>query len=110
MSTVEYDDIYHITNSTYDDAYKRLMQKESIVLDTVNRVINHKEEEKRKKGLLYVPVNILIYRIFETIKNVFIDLSKRKPLQNVLNEKRIPYIGCFIIICCLCFLILDIFK
>lgn len=110
MSSIEYDDIYHITNSNYDDAYKQLMQKESVVLDTVNRVINQKEEAKRKRGLLYVPVNVLIYRIFETTKNVFVDLSKKKPLQDVIHENRIPYLGCFIIICCLCFLILDIFK
>lgn len=109
-ASVEYEDIYNLTMNTNiyndDDEYNKLMSKETVVLDTLNRVVNQKEEEIRQKGLVDTPVNIVVYKVFHTIQTVMKELYKRKPLHLVFNKDRELYIGVFVVFVCVCFIIL----
>jgi hypothetical protein len=108
--SVEYEDIYNTTMDknifNNDDEYNKLMEKETVVLDTVNRVVNQKELEKTSKSMLDSPVNIVVYRVFTVVKNVFKELYNRKPLEEVFRDDRRLYIGLFIVFCSVCFIIL----
>lgn len=110
MTSVEYDDIYNTTieKTIYnnDDKYNELMNKESVVLDTVNRVVNQVETEKNTKNMIDTPVNIVVYRVFQTMIAVFKEMSERKPLREIFREDRRIYIGMFIVFCSVCFIIL----
>nr|QOI90430.1 hypothetical protein HWQ62_00294 [Pyramimonas orientalis virus] len=110
MTSVEYEEIYNSTTSDVlygnDDEYTKLMEKEQIVLDTVNRVVNQKELEQSQKNMLDAPVNVVVYRVFVVMKNVFKELYNMKPLDQVFKEDRRLYIGLFIVFCSVCFIIL----
>ena len=110
MTSLEYDDIYNMTleNTIYgdDDEYNKLMTKEKVVLDTINRVVNQKEKEKINKTLLDSSVQFVVYKTFLTVKNVLSELYNRKPINQVFNEKRLLYIGIFIIFISVCFIVL----
>lgn len=110
MTSVVYEDIYNTTMDSNifnnDDEYNKLMEKEAVVLETVNRVVNQKEYEKSHKGMLDSPVNVVVYRVFTVMKNVFKELYNRKPIDQVFRDDRRLYIGLFIVFCSVCFIIL----
>ena len=108
--SLEYEDIYNTTMDKNifddDDEYNKLMEKETVVLDTVNRVVNQKELEKTSKSMLDSPVNVVVYRVFTVVKNVFHELYKKKAITEVFRSDRQLYIGMFIVFCSVCFIIL----
>jgi hypothetical protein len=110
MTSVEYDDIYNTTmeKTIYnnDDEYNKLMKKEAVVLDTVNRVVNQVENEKTNRSMVDTSVSIVVYRVFQIMTAVFKELSMRKPIKEVLTEDRRLYIGMFIVFCSVCFIVL----
>tara|TARA_Y100000389_G_C16994828_1_gene286677 strand:- start:135 stop:479 length:345 start_codon:yes stop_codon:yes gene_type:complete len=110
MTSVEYDDIYNLTmeKNIYnnDDEYNKLINKETVVLDTLNRIVDQKEEEKRKKGMVDAPINIVVYKVFKTIEMICRELYKRKPIHLIFNKERQLYIGMFVVFCSVCFIIL----
>ena len=110
MTSVEYEDIYNLTmdNNIYndDDEYNKLLNKESVVLDTLNRIVDQKEEDKSNKGMLEAPINIVVYKVFKTVEMVSKDLYKRKPIHLIFNKERQLYIGMFVVFCSVCFIIL----
>lgn len=110
MTSVEYDDIYDILMKDIvynnDDEYLQLMNKEKVVLETVNKVINQKEEEKLHKSMLDTSVKMVVYRTFKVINVMIEEIYKRKPLHEVFRSDRRLYIGLFIIFCCVCFMFL----
>lgn len=110
-TSVEYDDIYKsaMQNTIYnnDDEYTALMNKEQVVLDTVNRVVNQVETAKQnQKSMVDTPVNVVVYRVFNTITTVFKEIYERKPLGQVLREERRLYVGLFVVFCSVCFIVL----
>jgi uncharacterized BrkB/YihY/UPF0761 family membrane protein len=109
-SSVEYDDIYSTTmqSTIYnnDDEYTTLMNKENVVLDTVNRVVNQVETAKHNQSMVDTPVNIVVYRVFKTMTTIFKEIYERKPLGEVFREERRLYVGLFIVFCSVCFIIL----
>lgn len=111
-ASAEYEDIYLATLNSVndDDAYHTLMNKEEIVLETVNRMMNKKEMEKNAKGVMYTPVNIVVYRVFTIIKNIFQELSEGQSINFVFRAERRLYIGLFLVFCSLCFIILYKFN
>ena len=110
MTSVEYEDIYNLTmdNNIYnnDDEYNKLINKESVVLDTLNRIVDQKEDEKRKKGMVDAPINIVVYKVFKTIEMICREMYKRKPIHLIFNKERQLYIGMFIVFCSVCLIIL----
>ena len=109
-TNVEYEDIYNTTMDknifNNDDEYNKLMAKEDVVLDIVNRVVNQKEKANSQKSMLDSPVNVVVYRVFTVIKNVIKELYNKKPLDQVFRNDRRLYIGIFIVFCSVCFIIL----
>lgn len=110
MTTVDYDDIYNMTleDNIYgnDDDYDKLMSKEKVVLDTLNRIVNQKEEQKANNAMLDSSVRFVVYKIFVIMKNVISELYKRKPIDQIFNPKRRLYIGIFVVFVSVCFIIL----
>ncbi len=110
MTSVEYEDIYNLTMDdnihNNDDEYNKLINKESVVLDTLNRIVDQKEEEKSKKSMLEAPINIVVYKVFKTVEMVCKEMYKRKPIHLIFNKERQLYIGMFIVFCSVCFIIL----
>jgi hypothetical protein len=109
MANVEYDKIYNLTKESIydnDDVYDKLMHKEFSALETVNRVVKKKYEEDANKGMLYTPVNIVVYRVFDVLKTVAKELYNRKPLKQVFIRERNLYLGVFLIFFSVCFIIL----
>lgn len=111
MTSLEYEDIYNLTmeENIYnnDDEYDKLMSKEKIVLDTINRVANQKEEEKNNQTMLDSSVKFVVYKIFIILKNVMSELYNRKPIDQVFTSKRRLYIGIFFVFVSVCFIVLN---
>jgi len=111
MTTLEYDDIYNMTidENIYnnDDEYDKLMSKEKVVLDTINRVVNQKYEEKNENTMLDSSIRYVVYKVFIIVKNVMSELYNRKPIDQVFTSKRSLYIGIFFVFVSVCFIILN---
>ena len=111
MTSLEYDDIYNMTieENIYnnDDDYDKLMNKERVVLDTINRVVNQKYEEKNNNTMLDSSIRYVVYKIFIIVKNVMSELYNRKPIDQVFTSKRSLYIGIFLVFISVCFIVLN---
>lgn len=110
MTSLEYDDIYNMTieeNIYNDDDYDKLMNKEKVVLDTINRVVNQKYEEKNNNTMLDSSIRYVVYKIFIIVKNVMSELYNRKPIDQVFTSKRSLYIGIFLVFVSVCFIVLN---
>lgn len=112
MSTIEYEDVYDdainkIEKGEVDDVYSEIMTREKITLDILKRIKEKKNDENdENKIMLESPVNVVIYRTFKTLLDVYKDILSVKPLTHIFSEERRIYIGVFLIFFSVCFIIL----
>ena len=87
MASTEYDKIYHdaVKSTEAENVYDLIMRREANVLNTVNKVVNQKEEDKEKKQFLESPINKIVYRTFLVITNMATELNNGVQLNKVFK-------------------------
>ena len=108
MASTEYDKIYHdaVKSTEAENVYDLIMRREANVLNTVNKVVNQKEEDKEKKQFLESPINKIVYRTFLVITNMATELNNGVQLNKVFKKERRLYFGLFMIALSIFFIIL----
>jgi hydrogenase-4 membrane subunit HyfE len=108
MASTEYDKIYHdaVKSTEAENVYDLIMRREANVLNTVNKVVNQKEEDKEKKQFLESPINKIVYRTFLVITNMATELNNGVQLNKVFKKERRLYLGLFMIALSIFFIIL----
>ena len=83
------------------------MTREKITLDILKRIKQNQDDQTHeKKEMLESSINIIIYRTFKTLLDVYQDILLMKPLKDIFSEERRMYIGIFLILLSVCFIIL----
>jgi hypothetical protein len=90
---------YSPTNGMYDE----LMNKESSVLETVNRVVNHSNQKQlESQEFLNLSISMHIGKFYRTMYAMFDDAFRVKSKEDMLllfwNEDRIIYSGILIVL------------
>ena len=115
-------DLYTIINNNYDNQlnnnidnlYQQILDKEENVRNTIDRIIELKDNEKlnslfTKKSLENVSLNIfkILNSILEEINNT--DNITYKQLKKIIKkDNRLIYIGIFFIALAVCLLLIEV--
>ena len=105
----EYEKVFTDTIDTIDnneDIYSNLLNKEEKVIEMVNRVVNQKEREKETAVFQDASVNIIVHRVFTIVFGIMHDIFAQKPISVIFRRERLLYLGLFIVVVSLCFIIL----
>ena len=95
---------YHNYTSNKDSIYDEIMNKEKNIKEVIDRVIEYKENEKKKDLFINTSFNDIFLNIFKVLNNLIDDLTKYdkisyKQLKKIVKKKhRLIYIGLFMII------------
>jgi len=106
---VEYNELYKLitntkpVNDSPNAMYDELMQKEARLLETVDRVIEDRAEERRReKTFMDTPIKKMPLEFLRSVKGMFEDLqevSDMKALWAIIyKDKRMIYGGILLII------------
>jgi hypothetical protein len=111
MAEEKINDIYKIIQNKYktytsnkDSIYDEIMKKEKNIKEVIDRVIEYKENEKKKDLFINTSFNDICLNIFKVLNNLIDDLTKYdkisyKQLKKIVKKKhRLIYIGLFMII------------
>ena len=111
MAEDKINDIYKIIQNKYktytsnkDSIYDEIMKKEKNIKEVIDRVIEYKENEKKKDLFINTSFNDIFLNIFKVLNNLIDDLTKYdkisyKQLKKIVKKKhRLIYIGLFMII------------
>lgn len=111
MAEEKINDIYKIIQNKYktytsnkDSIYDEIMNKEKNIKEVIDRVIEYKENEKKKDLFINTSFNDIFLNIFKVLNNLIDDLTKYdkisyKQLKKIVKKKhRLIYIGLFMII------------
>jgi hypothetical protein len=111
MAEDKINDIYKIIQNKYktytsnkDSIYDEIMKKEKNIKEVIDRVIEYKENEKKKDLFINTSFNDICLNIFKVLNNLIDDLTKYdkisyKQLKKIVKKKhRLIYIGLFMII------------
>ena len=111
MAEEKINDIYKIIQNKYktytsnkDSIYDEIMNKEKNIKEVIDRVIEYKENEKKKDLFINTSFNDICLNIFKVLNNLIDDLTKYdkisyKQLKKIVKKKhRLIYIGLFMII------------
>ena len=111
MAEDKINDIYKIIQNKYktytsnkDSIYDEIMNKEKNIKEVIDRVIEYKENEKKKDLFINTSFNDICLNIFKVLNNLIDDLTKYdkisyKQLKKIVKKKhRLIYIGLFMII------------
>ena len=111
MAEDKINDIYKIIQNKYktytsnkDSIYDEIMNKEKNIKEVIDRVIEYKENEKKKDLFINTSFNDIFLNIFKVLNNLIDDLTKYdkisyKQLKKIVKKKhRLIYIGLFMII------------
>lgn len=111
-------DLYKIINNKYSDStsslYQEVLNKEEIVRNTIDRVINMKEKEKFNNLFPKTSLENIHINIFKTLNSILEELSNVNELTysqfNKIFQKdnRLIYIGIFFIILAVSLMLIEI--
>lgn len=87
-----------LDKSELDETYKKLMDKEDKVLDTVNAVVNHYKEKKiKKKQFIHMSLFEIYNLFFLEWPSFMMDIGKVQSFTDVgviiMKNNRVIYIG-----------------
>lgn len=88
------------------DLYSELMNKETKVIEMVNRVVNQKQKESEESYFKYSSINTIVFRVFKVFFGITNDLMNLKNLDVVFRRERLLYLGILIVFVSLCFIVL----
>jgi len=105
---------YNSTNITKDSIYNEIMKKEKNIKEVIERVLeydNKKEDDKLFLNTSFYNILMNIFKVLNEILDEFstiktINLKKFKKI--IKKEKRIIYIGIFMIICAIFLALIEI--
>jgi len=115
-------DFYKIIQNKYvdntinnDSIYDKIVTKEKNAYETINRVIDFKNQQKKEKTLfINTKFSDIFMNIFKVLNDLLEDLTKfdkitYKQLKKLVNKKqRIIYIGLFMILCAIFLALIEI--
>lgn len=115
-------DFYKIIQNKYvdntinnDSIYDKIVTKEKDVYETINRVIDFKNQQKKEKTLfINTKFSDIFMNIFKVLNGLLEDLTKfdkitYKQLKKLVNKKqRIIYLGLFMILCAIFLALIEI--
>ena len=115
-------DFYKIIQNKYvdntinnDSIYDKIVTKEKDAYETINRVIDFKNKQKKEKTLfINTKFSDIFMNIFKVLNGLLEDLTKfdkitYKQLKKLVNKKqRIIYLGLFMILCAIFLALIEI--
>ena len=115
-------DFYKIIQNKYvdntinnDSIYDKIVTKEKDTYETINRVIDFKNQQKKEKTLfINTKFSDIFMNIFKVLNGLLEDLTKfdkitYKQLKKLVNKKQsIIYIGLFMILCAIFLALIEI--
>jgi|TARA_B100000900_G_scaffold58976_1_gene44469 hypothetical protein len=115
-------DFYKIIQNKYvdntinnDSIYDKIVTKEKDAYETINRVIDFKNQQKKEKTLfINTKFSDIFMNIFKVLNGLLEDLTKfdkitYKQLKKLVNKKqRIIYLGLFMILCAIFLALIEI--
>lgn len=114
MSTLEYEDIYDDmlnnmskNNDGVDNLYNDIINQELVITDTLKRLSKvERQQNEENRTMLNSTVQNVVFRTFDTVRAVFLDLVDNRPFGEVFRPDRRIYVGIFVIFLSVCFIIL----
>jgi hypothetical protein len=115
-------DFYKIIQNKYknntinsDSIYDKIVSKEKNTYETINRVLDFKNQEKKDKTLfINTKFSDIFINIFKVLNELLDDLTKYdkityKQLKKLINKKhRLIYLGLFMILCAIFLAMIEI--
>lgn len=115
-------DFYKIIQNKYvdntinnDSIYDKIVTKEKDAYETINRVIDFKNQQNKEKTLfINTKFSDIFMNIFKVLNGLLEDLTKfdkitYKQLKKLVNKKqRIIYLGLFMILCAIFLALIEI--
>ena len=105
---------YKNTGITKDSIYDEIMKKEKNVKEIIDRVIDHEKQKELNKLFVNTSFSDISLNIFKVLNDILEDFTKSKKLslkklKKILSkEKRIIYIGIFMIVCAIFLALIEI--
>jgi Iap family predicted aminopeptidase len=94
MATQEYEKLYQdviYEKGMDDDLYDNLMKKEKTILNTINKVVNQKENIEL--SFVNSSLNTILKKTIETLVQITSDINNKKDLSDIFKQERRLYIG-----------------
>lgn len=105
---------YKNTGITKDSIYDEIMKKEKNVKEIIDRVIDHEKQKELNKLFVNTKFSDILLNIFKVLNDILEDFTKSKKLslkklKKILSkEKRIIYVGIFMIVCAIFLALIEI--
>lgn len=105
---------YKNTGITKDSIYDEIMKKEKNVKEIIDRVIDHEKKKELNKLFVNTKFSDILLNIFKVLNDILEDFTKSKKLslkklKKILSkEKRIIYVGIFMIVCAIFLALIEI--
>lgn len=105
---------YKNTGITKDSIYDEIMKKEKNVKEIIDRVIDHEKKKELNKLFVNTKFSDILLNIFKVLNDILEDFTKSKKLsvkkfKRILSkEKRIIYVGIFMIVCAIFLALIEI--
>lgn len=105
---------YKNTGITKDSIYDEIMKKEKNVKEIIDRVIDHEKQKELNKLFVNTSFSDILLNIFKVLNDILEDFTKSKKLslkklKKILSkEKRIIYVGIFMIVCAIFLALIEI--
>jgi hypothetical protein len=105
---------YKNTGITKDSIYDEIIKKEKNMKEIIDRVIDYEKKQELNKLFVNTRFSEIFLNIFKILNDTLDDFTKIKKMnlkkikKIVTKEKRIIYIGIFMIICALFLALIEI--
>tara|TARA_B110000977_G_C11065053_1_gene487490 strand:+ start:1178 stop:1708 length:531 start_codon:yes stop_codon:yes gene_type:complete len=115
-------DLYKIINDRYDNKlddnidtlYEQILNKEELVRDTIDRVIEMKENEKLDRLFTKRSLEDIVLNIFKILNSILEETNNTEKItfnqfkKIIKKENRVIYIGIFFIILSIALLLIEV--
>lgn len=115
-------DLYKIINDKYDNRlddnidtlYEQILNKEELVRDTIDRVIEMKETEKLDRLFTKKSLEDIVLNIFKILNSILEETNNTEKItfnqfkKIIKKENRVIYIGIFFIILSIALLLIEV--
>tara|TARA_Y100000590_G_scaffold34139_1_gene37308 strand:- start:214 stop:585 length:372 start_codon:yes stop_codon:yes gene_type:complete len=105
---------YKNTGITKDSIYDEILKREDDIKEVINRVIDYEKDKENNALFVNTKFSDILVNIFKILNDLLDDLTNinkmsfKKFKKVVKKEKRIIYIGLFMIICAVFLALIEI--
>lgn len=105
---------YKNTGITKDSIYDEILKREEDIKEVINRVIDYEKDKENNALFVNTKFSDILVNIFKILNDLLDDLTNinkmsfKKFKKVVKKEKRIIYIGIFMIICAVFLALIEI--